>query len=95
GKGGSIPLDFMRLKLWNILPNGRSALFYSIGALKKKHPDWFSEDLQALFGLLAEGRIKPVISRRMPLAEVKYAHELIENASVQGKLVLSIFDTHS
>jgi NADPH:quinone reductase-like Zn-dependent oxidoreductase len=24
GKGGSIPLDFIRLKLWNILPNGRS-----------------------------------------------------------------------
>lgn len=34
GKGGSIPLDFIRLKLWNIMPNGRSTTFYSIGALR-------------------------------------------------------------
>ena len=45
GKGGSIPLDFMQLQLWNLWPNGRSTAFYSIGPLRKKHADWFSEDL--------------------------------------------------
>ena len=35
GKGGSIPLDFMRIQLWNLWPNGRSAAFYSIGALRR------------------------------------------------------------
>jgi NADPH:quinone reductase-like Zn-dependent oxidoreductase len=93
GKGGSIPLDFIRLKLWNILPNGRSATFYSIGALRQKHPDWFSVDLTKLFDLLAQGKIKPVIAMRMPLAEARRAHELIERADVQGKIVLTINDT--
>ncbi len=92
GKGGSIPLDFLRLKLWNILPNGRSATFYSIGALRQKHPDWFSEDLTKLFDWLAQGKIKPVIAMRMPLAEARRAHELIERAEVQGKIVLTVKD---
>ena len=90
GKGGSIPLDFLRLKLWNMLPNGRSTTFYSIGALRKKQPDWYSEDLTKLFALLAQGQIKPVIAARMPLAEARRAHELIEQAGVQGKIVLSV-----
>ncbi len=90
GKGGSIPLDFIRLKLWNMMPNGRSATFYSIGALRKKQPDWYSEDLTKLFALLAQGQIKPVIAARMPLAEARRAHELIEQAGVQGKIVLFV-----
>jgi len=92
GKGGSIPLDFLRLKLWNILPNGRLATFYSIGALRQKHPDWFSEDLTKLFDWLAQGKIKPVIAMQMPLAEARRAHELIERAEVQGKIVLTVKD---
>ena len=93
GKGGSIPLDFVRLKLWNILPNGRSATFYSIGALRQKHPDWFSEDLIKLFDLLAQRKIKPVIAMQLPLAEASRAHELIERGEVPGKIVLTVKDT--
>jgi NADPH:quinone reductase-like Zn-dependent oxidoreductase len=93
GKGGSIPLDFMRIQLWNLWPNGRSAAFYSIGALRRKEPAWFSEDLAALFGLLAQNKIKPVIAARMPLAEARRAHELVESAEVQGKIVLTVAET--
>ncbi len=90
GKGGSIPFDFIRLKLWNILPNGCSTTFYSIGALRQKQPKWFSEDLTKLFDLLVQGKIKPVIAARMPLAEARRAHELIEGAGMQGKIVLIV-----
>lgn len=93
GKGGSIPLDFMRLQLWNFWPNGRSTAFYSIGALRKKQADWFSEDLTKLFDLLAQNKIKPIIAARMPLAEARRAHELIEQAGVQGKIVLTVAET--
>ncbi|HMA84907.1 MAG TPA: medium chain dehydrogenase/reductase family protein [Desulfosalsimonadaceae bacterium] len=93
GRGGSIPLDFFRLKIWNMLPNGRSAMFYSIGALRQKHPEWFSEDLDQLFDLLEKGKIKPIIAERMPLADVRRAHELIENSRVQGKIVLTVSNT--
>lgn len=95
GKGGNIPLDFIRLKLWNILPNSRSTTFYSIGALRQKQPDWFSGDLTKLLTLLAQGKIKPVIAARIPLAEVQRAHELIEEAGVQGKIVLTVGKTTS
>lgn len=90
GKGGSIPLDFIRLQLWNLWPNGRSTAFYSIGSLRHKHADWFSGDLPKLFDLLAQNKIKPIIAARMPLAEARRAHELIEKAEVQGKIVLTV-----
>jgi NADPH:quinone reductase-like Zn-dependent oxidoreductase len=90
GKGGSIPLDFLRLKLWDLLPNGRSTTFYSIGALRKQHPDWFIEDLTQLFDLLRAGRIQPKIAARMPLAEARKAHERIEQGGLQGKIVLDV-----
>jgi len=90
GKGGSVPLEFMLVKLWDILPNGRSTTFYSISALRKKRPDWFHQDLTKLFNLLAQGKIKPVIAERMPLAEAARAHELIEQAAVKGRIVLIV-----
>ena len=90
GKGGSVPVEFMQVKLWDILPNGRATTFYSIGALRKKHPDWFHADLTELFNLLAQSKIKPVIAKRMRLDEATHAHELIEQAAVQGKIVLIV-----
>jgi NADPH:quinone reductase-like Zn-dependent oxidoreductase len=90
GKGGSIPIDFIRLKLRNILPGGRSTVFYSIAESRRKHPDMFSEDLMTLFDLLVQRKIKPLIAVYMPLSEVRRAHELIEEAEVQGKIVLKV-----
>jgi NADPH:quinone reductase-like Zn-dependent oxidoreductase len=93
GRGGSIPLDFLRLQLWNFWPNGRSTAFYLISAMRKKQPNWFSEDLTKLFDLLTQDKIKPIIEARMPLAEAQRAHELIERAEVQGKIVLTVAET--
>ena len=90
GKGGSVPMEYMSIALWNILPNGRKSAFYSIGALRKKQPEWFKEDLAELFNLLAQGKIKPVIEKRMKLEEAAQAHELIEQAKVKGRLVLMV-----
>ena len=90
GKGGSVPMEYMSIALWNILPNGRKSAFYSIGAMRKKQPDWFKEDLAELFNLLAKGKIKPVIEKRMKLEDAAQAHELIEQAKVKGRLVLMV-----
>jgi NADPH:quinone reductase-like Zn-dependent oxidoreductase len=43
-----------------------------------------------LFSLLAQSKIEPVIARRMPLIEAARAHELVEQAAVQSKIVLVI-----
>ncbi|OQY26506.1 MAG: oxidoreductase [Anaerolineaceae bacterium 4572_5.2] len=90
GKGGNVALDYMSVMLWNILPNGRKASFYSIGDLRKKNPEWFKEDLGALFDLLKEGKIKPAIERRMKLEDAAQAHKLIEQAAVKGRIVLMV-----
>ena len=90
GRGGSIPLDFLRLKLWGWLPNGRRTAFYSIGALRQSHPDWFRNDLATLLALLAEGRIAPVVAEVLPLAEVRRAQDRLEAGDVAGKLVLQV-----
>ena len=92
GKGGNVPIEFMKVALWNILPNGRSTVLYSIGLLCEKHADWFHEDLTELFNLSAPGKIKPVIAERMSLAEATLAYELIEQAAVQGRIVLSVVE---
>ncbi len=89
-KGASVPLDFLRLIAWNILPNGKSTVFYSIGAMRKKHPEWFKEDLISLFHLLAENKIKPVIAEQINLNDIPKAHRKIENAEVIGKIIVNI-----
>jgi NADPH:quinone reductase len=90
GRGGSIPMDFVKLKLWDWLPNGHATAFYSIGAMRRKHPDWFREDLATLFEMLAEGRIAPVVAEVLPLSEVRQAHARVEAGDVAGKLVLRV-----
>jgi NADPH2:quinone reductase len=68
--------------------NGKRATIYTIYTLKSKHPEWFREDLALLLELLAEGRIQPIVSERLPLEEVVRTHELMESAGARGKIVL-------
>jgi NADPH:quinone reductase len=43
---------------------------------------------EELIRLLASGKIKPHIHKRLPLFQAAQAHELIENGQIHGKLVL-------
>jgi NADPH2:quinone reductase len=61
---------------------------YSIQWLKRMKPAWFRQDLMALFDLLRQKKIKPLIAQRFPLAEARRAHELLGGAGVTGKIVL-------
>lgn len=90
GKGGNIPLDFMKLLLWNILPNKKSTSFYSIGSLRKKHPEWFKEDLRLLFELLEKGSLKPEIADHYSLNKAIEVHKMIENAANTGKIIFDV-----
>jgi NADPH:quinone reductase len=51
-------------------------------------PEWFREDFGKLIELLREGKIHPVVAERLPLAEARHAHELLESSASKGKLVL-------
>ncbi|HEV8378551.1 MAG TPA: medium chain dehydrogenase/reductase family protein [Tepidisphaeraceae bacterium] len=71
------------------LLNRRKRLFiYSIQMLKRRRPDWFRQDLQKLFDLLARGELKPVIDRKLPLEQAALAHELLGKGQTVGKIVL-------
>ena len=80
--------SFALMGLLGFLPDGKSARWYSITTEKKKHPEWFPQDLATLLGLLGEKKVRPVISERLPLREAQRAHDLIEHARVSGKIVL-------
>jgi NADPH:quinone reductase-like Zn-dependent oxidoreductase len=71
-----------------LFPGRKRVLPYSIQTLKRLKPAWFRQDLIALFDLLHQQKIKPIIARRFPLAEARHAHELLGEGGVTGKIVL-------
>jgi NADPH:quinone reductase len=77
-----------RLYLWRWLPGGRRARFYSINVMRARHPAWFREDLERLFGLLATRAIRPRVAERISFDEVAEAHRRLEAGGLEGKLVL-------
>jgi NADPH:quinone reductase-like Zn-dependent oxidoreductase len=77
-----------RLYLWRWLPGGKRARFYSINVMRARHPDWFQEDLERLFGLLASGAIRPRVAERISFDKVAEAYRRIEAGGLDGKLVL-------
>jgi NADPH2:quinone reductase len=79
--------SFALLTVLGLLP-GRSARWYSIMTEKKEHLEWFREDLSRLLTMLRDKSISPVVAERLPLGEAGRAHELLERASVSGKIVL-------
>jgi len=79
--------SFAWLGLVRLVP-GKSARWYNILTEKKKHPEWFREDLSCLLTMLQEKSIHPVIAKRLPLGDAARAHELLERAAVSGKIVL-------
>ena len=75
------------LGLASLVP-GKSARWYNVLTEKKKHPEWFREDLARLLAMLQEKSIRPVVAERLPLRDAGRAHDLLERASVSGKIVL-------
>jgi NADPH:quinone reductase-like Zn-dependent oxidoreductase len=82
---------FARLALWNGLPNGKSASFYSFWAGLRR-PETFRarlrEDLTTVLGLLADGVLTAQVAARFPLSEAGDALALAESRTVAGKVVI-------
>ncbi len=71
-----------------LLPGRKRVVPYSIQWLKRVKPALFRQDLVALFHLLQQQKIKPLIAKRFPFAEARQAHELLGTGGVTGKIVL-------
>jgi NADPH2:quinone reductase len=90
-KGGRrvIPLSLLTLVLLKLIPSRRQAsMSADIAAFEQMHPGWYTETLTELLGLLATGKIKPVVAERIPLVEAARAHALLERGGYAGKVVL-------
>jgi NADPH:quinone reductase len=91
-RGSNVVLDVVSQYLWLALaalpPSRKHVAFYDIRPLAKRHPDWYRQDLMALLDLLAAHKLDPVITERLPLDEVVRAHREVEQAAVEGKVVL-------
>jgi NADPH:quinone reductase-like Zn-dependent oxidoreductase len=87
-----IVMMLARVYLWrrvlSWLPGGKRIRIYSINAMRARHPAWFREDLERLFGLLATGAIRPRVAERIAFDEVAEAHRRLEAGGLDGKLVL-------
>jgi NADPH:quinone reductase-like Zn-dependent oxidoreductase len=73
--------------LLNLLPNGRSAKYYGTGISRFNNRP-FLEDWATLFKLLEEGKIKPIIEKKLPILEAAQANRLLESGQVIGNIVL-------
>jgi NADPH:quinone reductase-like Zn-dependent oxidoreductase len=71
-----------------LLPGRKRVVPYSIQWLKRLRPALFQQDLIALFDLLQQQKIKPLIAQRFSLADARLAHELLGKGGVTGKIVL-------
>ncbi len=84
-------LGLARLKLWGALSflfSGRHAVWYSITDRRRSHPEEFTADMAALFDLLRDGAIHPVVVGREGLAAAKDVHARIDAGGFGGKIVL-------
>jgi NADPH:quinone reductase-like Zn-dependent oxidoreductase len=70
---------------YRLLPNGKKLEGYGTHRLGLElfEPDW-----KALFKLLEEGHVKPVIAARFPILEAAKANQLLESGQVFGNVVL-------
>jgi NADPH:quinone reductase-like Zn-dependent oxidoreductase len=48
------------------------------------------EDVAAVAGLIAEGKVLPVVDREYPLAQIEEAMRYIETGRARGKVVLTM-----
>lgn len=81
-------LGVLQMVLLNFRPNGKRVMLCATPGEVKKDNAWYRNTLVELMNLLTAGKIKPVIGARVPLAEVRRAHEMLEQGAVSGKVVL-------
>ncbi len=77
-----------------VLLKGCSVVGVFWGAYADKDPDGNRANFAQLFSWLEEGRLRPLIARRFPLADAVEALKMIERREVVGKIILTT-DRHA
>jgi putative PIG3 family NAD(P)H quinone oxidoreductase len=85
-QGSRVEIDYMRLMLKRLTHTGSTLRSQPVEA-KGRIAAQLEEKV---WPLLAEGKCRPLIHGRYPLAEVAQAHELMESNAHIGKIVLTL-----
>lgn len=90
GRSGALETlgGLVRLQLWNLWPNRRSALLFDVTTFYKKSPSMYTRDLQVLVDHLAAGEIHPVLDATFPFEEGRQALEYLRAGKAKGKVAL-------
>ncbi|MGD9091854.1 MAG: zinc-binding dehydrogenase, partial [Anaerolineales bacterium] len=78
----------IRLQLWNMWPNQRSARLFDVTTFYAKNPKMYSHDLLELMNHLAAGQLNPVVDSTYRLEEGQMALEYLRAGKTRGKVVL-------
>lgn len=68
----------------------RSVLGYSSVTTRKLRPEWYVDTASEVINLMASGKVDMKVSQILSIENAGKAHELIENRSVTGKIVLKV-----
>lgn len=88
--GGLSPMitGVLQMFLLNMWPDGKRVRLCATPGEVKKDNVWYRNTLGQLLTMLANGEIHPLVGARIPLLEVRRAHQLVEQGSASGKIVL-------
>jgi NADPH:quinone reductase-like Zn-dependent oxidoreductase len=78
----------LKLKWLSLSPYGKKGYSYGISANYKKDKTSIHEDMESLFNLLKDEKIKPIIAEKLPILEAAKANSLLESTNISGKIVL-------
>jgi NADPH:quinone reductase len=78
---GAVGSPLVSFNLWAL--EGKRARIQGVGAAQASR-----ETMEGLIALAAEGKLKPVIDRELPLGQAAEAHRAIEARETFGKVIL-------
>ena len=78
---GALASSTVSFDIWSLV--GKGARIIGTGSSPAAR-----ETIERLIELAGEGKLAPVVDRRLPLAEAAEAHRLIEARQIFGKVVL-------
>ncbi len=86
--GADFGLMMIKLAIWNVLPNSKSAKFYGILDSRKNNPVQFETDFKELEQLVLEGKINPIVHKVFSFDEVVKAHKELESGNTIGHIII-------
>ncbi|MBL8692147.1 MAG: NADPH:quinone oxidoreductase family protein [Rhodospirillaceae bacterium] len=72
------------------LLKGCSIVGVSLGGFRKRHPEAHAANFDQLFAWHAEGRLKPLVSRTLPMSKAAEALTTLASRGAVGKIVLTM-----